>query len=630
MVFNYLSGRSEGALKSPSDVWEERAVAVHPGSSPGQAYRAPAPFGGSPAEWMWGWRSKRWKESFLILASLIVGLNAYGQTERITSFHTDLTVAPDGQLTVTEEINIYAAGVEFKRGIVRRLPLHFQDHTGKQNRVRYAIDDVQQNGAAAPYHTETEGDDFVLYVGDKDTYLDPGDYRYRITYTTKGQVGFFPTYDEIYWNVNGNGWAFYIDSISAVIHLPPTAQVKQTACYTGVMGSTENTCTDSVIDARTVRFQGRAMGYYEGLTVAVGFQKGVVAEPPPPTFLERYAVALLGGSITCLLLLYYFVTWFRFGRDPDKPTVIPLFAPPDDLSPTSVGMVMKGGFADYLITPAVIDMAVKGVVRIEEKKENVLLGLITKETYTIVKLKSGTDLPKEEQELFARMFSTGQQRYAIDGAYDPSVASMARAFKSTMESQWNAFLNKGNNVRFWFIPILSVIISFIAMLVLHNAYWGDHDVLYFIAFVVANLILFLIYIYLIKRPSEEILALRARLLGFKMYLSAAEEKQLQHFNPPTMTPEVFEKYLPYAIAFKVEKIWGDRFQDMISKALVDPNYRSSWYGGSIMNYGAFSSHMNSSFSSSMQSSSTAPSSSGGSGGGGSSGGGGGGGGGGGW
>ncbi len=154
--------------------------------------------------------------------------------------------------------------------------------------------------------------------------------------------------------------------------------------------------------------------------------------------------------------------------------------------------------------------------------------------------------------------------------------------------------------------------------------------LYIIAFVVANVILFLIYIYLIKRPSEENLALRARLLGFKMYLSAAEEKQLQHFNPPTMTPEVFEKYLPYAIAFGVEKIWGDRFQDMISKALVDPNYRSSWYGGSIMNYGAFSSHMNSSFSSSMQSSSTAPSSSGGSGGGGSSGGGGGGGGGGGW
>ena len=98
-----------------------------------------------------------------------------------------------------------------------------------------------------------------------------------------------------------------------------------------------------------------------------------------------------------------------------------------------------------------------------------------------------------------------------------------------------------------------------------------------------------------------------------------------------MTPEVFEKYLPYAIAFKVEKIWGDRFQDMIGKALIDKSYHPGWYSGSIMNYGMFSQHMNSSLSSSVRSSSTPPSSSsGGSGGGGFSGGGGGGGGGGGW
>jgi len=258
-----------------------------------------------------------------------------------------------------------------------------------------------------------------------------------------------------------------------------------------------------------------------------------------------------------------------------------------------------------------------------------LLGLITKETYTIVKVKGDPGLPKEEEVLFGRMFNTGQQRYEIDGKYDPSVASMAKAYRSSMTGQWNKFLNKGNNVGFWLIPILSVIVCGIAMIVLHTNYWGDNDAVFIVGFVVANVILFVIYRYLIKKPSVEKLALRARLQGFKMYLSAAEEKQLQHFNPPAMTPEVFEKYLPYAIAFGVEKIWGDRFQDMISKALVDPNYRSSWYGGSIMNYGAFSSHMNSSFSSSMQSSSTAPSSSG-SGGGGSSGGGGGGGGGGGW
>ncbi|HRH70206.1 MAG TPA: DUF2207 domain-containing protein [Flavobacteriales bacterium] len=565
----------------------------------------------------------------LLLASVVVVLGAHGQTEKINSWHTDLSVAPDGRLTVIEDINAHVEGIEFKRGIFRKLPLRFTDNNGRTIRVQYDVRSVEVFGATSPYHTTVEGDDLVVYIGSEGNFLDPGDYPYRITYTTKGQIGFFPDHDEIYWNVNGNGWAFAIDRISASIHLPPTAQVKQTACYTGVMGSVENACTDSILDARTVLFQGRAMDTYEGLTVAVGFQKGVVDEPPPPTLWERYAVPLVGGFITLLLLLYYFITWSRHGRDPDRPTVIPLFEPPDDLSPASVAMVMKGSEDNDQITPAMISLAVKGHLRIEEKKEDVLLGLLKKETYTIVKLKGGSGLPKEEQELLNRMFGSGQEHFVIDGTYDPSVKTMASEFRATLRHQWHGFLNKGNNVRFWWIPMLTVGVCMISMIVLHNSYWGDNDVVYIAAFLVANVIIFLLYSYLIKRPSEEKQALRSRLLGFKMYLSAAEEKQLQHFNPPAMTPEVFEKYLPYAIAFGVEQVWGDRFQRMISGSLVDPHYRSTWYGGPIGNYGSFSRSMASSLSSSVNSSSTPPSQSGGSGGG-SSGGGGGGGGGGGW
>ncbi len=565
----------------------------------------------------------------VLLVSAWLSAQLHAQTEKINTWHTDLTVAADGRITVTEAINVHVEGIEFKRGIVRRLPLRFTDPTGRTHRVEYDLQAVQVFGATSPYHTATEGDDFVVYVGSEGNLLDPGDYPYTLTYTTKGQLGFFPEHDEVYWNVNGNGWAFAVDSISALIHLPAAAQVKQTACYTGVMGSTENACIDSIIDARTVYFTGRAMGYYEGLTVAVGFQKGVVAEPPPPTFWELYAVPLLGGGITLLLLIYYVFTWVRHGRDPDAPTVIPLFEPPDGLSPASVAMVMKGSEDNDHITPAMISLGVKGHLRIEEKKEKVL-GLFTTRTYTIVKLKGGSGLPKEEQSLLHSMFGSGGDRFEIDGSYDPGVQRMASAFRSTLRSQWRGLLSAGNNLRFWWIPILTVIVCGIALLVLYSSSWGGNDGLYIVAFVVANLILFLLYQYLIRKPSVEKLALRAKLRGFKMYLNAAEEKQLQHFNPPAMTPEVFEKYLPYAIAFGVEEVWGERFQTMIDKALVDPNYRTTWYSGRVMNYGSFAHSMSSSFSSSVNSSSTPPSKSGGSGGGGSSGGGGGGGGGGGW
>ncbi|MBL8000734.1 MAG: DUF2207 domain-containing protein [Flavobacteriales bacterium] len=569
---------------------------------------------------------RRW----LLLASLVVGVQLHGQTERINAWHTDLTVEPDGQLTVTEQINVHVEGIEFKRGIVRRLPLRFTDHNGRTIRVKYDLQAVQVFGATSPYHTATEGDELVVYVGSEGNLLEPGDYPYTLTYTTKGQLGFFPDFDEVYWNVNGNGWAFSVDSISALIHLPPGAEVTRTACYTGSLGSTERACRDSIIDARTVRFTGRALGYYEGLTVAVGFPKGVVPEPPPPGFLELYAVPLVGALVTLLLLLYYFFTWVRFGRDPDAPTVIPLFEPPDGLSPASVAMVMKGSYANDQITPAMIDLAVKGFIRIDEAKEDVLLGLFSKTVYTIVKLKPGSGLPPEEQALLNSMFGSGRDSFTISGSYDPSVESMASSYRGALRDQWHDFLNKGNNWRFWGVPMLTVAVCVISMIVLHNSYLGDEDVVYIAAFLVANVFIFLLYTYLIKRPSEEKQALRSRLLGFKMYLGAAEEKQLQHFNPPTVTPEVFEHYLPYAIAFGVEEVWGERFQSMIDRALVDPNYRTTWYTGRVMNYGMFSHSMSSALSSSVQASSTPPSKSGGSGGGGFSGGGGGGGGGGGW
>lgn len=63
--------------------------------------------------------------------------------------------------------------------------------------------------------------------------------------------------------------------------------------------------------------------------------------------------------------------------------------------------------------------------------------------------------------------------------------------------------------------MLTASVCFISLIVLHNQFLGDNDVVYIAAFLVANVIMFLLYVYLIKRPSEEKQALRSRLLGFK-------------------------------------------------------------------------------------------------------------------
>ena len=127
-----------------------------------------------------------------------------------------------------------------------------------------------------------------------------------------------------------------------------------------------------------------------------------------------------------------------------------------------------------------------------------------------------------------------------------------------------------------------------------------------------------------------------RIAGFEQYLSITEEDRLNAMHPPEKTPELFERYLPHAIALGVENRWADKFAAVLAAAETDPSRQGNsfgWYSGSgnvWSNPSRFAGAMGASLASSISSASTAPGSSSGSGGGGSSGGGGGGGGGGGW
>jgi uncharacterized membrane protein YgcG len=145
--------------------------------------------------------------------------------------------------------------------------------------------------------------------------------------------------------------------------------------------------------------------------------------------------------------------------------------------------------------------------------------------------------------------------------------------------------------------------------------------------------------HLLKAPTLAGRALMDRVEGFKMFLTAVDADRLQTIARPDKTPQLFERFLPYAFALGVEHAWAEQFSQVLASAATvgaaggNASYSPSWYSGAALgsfSASAFTSSFSSSFSSAISSSSTAPGSSSGSGGGGSSGGGGGGGGGGGW
>lgn len=609
-------------------------------------------------------------------------------TEKILSFHSDIDVDKSSGLTITEDIKVHSLGDQIKRGIYRALPLS-RNLNNKNQKVKYTILSIKKNGVEEDYHDVIEDGFLKIYVGNKDIILNPGDYEYEIRYKTENQIGFFDKYDEVYWNVNGTYWDFDIDFVSAKINLPEGAKILQNSCYTGAYGSSSQNCTVKVLSDRSIEWTAADLKSNEGLTVAVGFNKGVMIPPPPPTFFEKFGI-LIGGFIVFIgLIFYYYSTWRKYGVDPEKPIVYPQFNVPENLSPASLGYLRNENFKNKYLTAAIVNLAIKGYVQIIEGEDAGILGLFSSKIFTLKKLKEADEsLPKEEINLMNTLFSDNIDTVKFDGKYDSRIERVVTNFKETLKFQHDKFLNEGNNTGKLVLPTLLITIVYMLGLYISYTIYPEAEkvvigiAVYVILFVAFILVAFLfkslswkflipipfcilfgigglisngheitessnfnicyifialaftslmIYQYLIKRPSEEKLQKKSLIEGFKMYMGAAENEQLKFHNPPQLTPQVFETLLPFAMVLGVDEIWGKKFDTLLKNMANGTEYVHSWYIGNSINHYSFGNTLNSSLTKSIQSASTQPSSSGsGSGGGGFSGGGGGGGGGGGW
>ena len=547
------------------------------------------------------------------------------EKERITRFDVALKVLENRSISVTENIDVYAGGRVIKRGITRSLPM-YRDMQGRRMKMRYHIKSIEKNGQAESWEEGEHGTDKVLYIGKSNVFLKPGHYSYRIQYTVRDQIGMFEDFDEIYWNAIGTNVRFEIDNASCQIELPKGSSVLETDAYVGRFGSQSKDFDFERNENRLMFRTTRSLEKREGFTVAASFPKGFVK---PPNIFERLGTLLFIILGTCLLIPYYIYTWWKYGIDPPTPASYPVFESPDKLSPAANGYIYKNRYKRNNLTASVINLAVKGFLKIEENENKVLF--FSSKSYDLTKLKDDyNNLPPEEAQLMRSLFA-GRDVAHIDGEYHSYIASAQSMHKSSLIDQYHDFVTKGNNAHMLIIPLLGTSLIFVISVLLLN-YYPDFDGINFRAllfFIPAAIIIFFAYQYFIKKPTEERLDLEARIKGFRMYLEVAEKDRLRLLNPPSFTPEHFEQMLPFAFALGVEHEWSEKFE----KILADMNYKPQWCNTPVI---YFSSHFNSDFTRTALRSATKPSSDGsgggfsGSGGGGFAGGGGGGGGVGGW
>jgi len=202
------------------------------------------------------------------------------RSERILDFQSWIQVHLDGSMSVTENIKVICAQQQIKRGIYRDFPTKYKDRYGNTVKVGFEVVSVLRDTNSEPYHIKDVSNGKRVYIGHKNVFLKPGIYTYTISYKTSRQLGFFEDFDELYWNVTGNGWNFVIENVEAVVELPQWAEVLQSAGYTGRYGSKGQDYSTGFDEQGNITFTTtRNLMPKEGLTIAVAWPKGIVVEP---------------------------------------------------------------------------------------------------------------------------------------------------------------------------------------------------------------------------------------------------------------------------------------------------------------------------------------------------------------
>jgi Predicted membrane protein (DUF2207) len=541
---------------------------------------------------------RRWAVVLAALAAavLVAGAPAGAQSETIHSYDVDLRVQADGSMLVTEQIE-YDFGFSPHHGIFRDIPnrLTFDNRYDRE----YPIDVLSVTaspGTPDQYETEQSGNLFRIKIGDPDTTI-TGVHSYTITYRVRGALNHFADHDELYWNATGNQWPVPIERARATVTIP--GQVQRVACFAGAFGSSL-ACDRADSGGDTASFEASNLGIYQGMSVVVGFPTGLV-QHTGPILSERWSLGRafeltpITGSAAVLLLalLLLGVGWLVWTNGRDRRAVgsvvdaafatpgqgeqaVPLlehgatpveYAPPDGILPGQMGTLIDEVANPLDVSATVVDLAVRGYLRIEEIPKQ---GLFGKPDWKLTLLKDdGTDLLPYERELVNGLFEDGRE-VLLSSLKRKFVARLAKVqtalYDDAVGRGW--FTRRPDQVRQYWIRI-GVLAVVVAGVLVYLAARFTHLGLVVLPLAIAGIVL----LFSAKRMPRRTPAgtgMVRRVFGFRTYIETAEAQEMRFQEKEN----IFSKYLSYAIVFGCTEKWARAFEQLG----MQPD-TGSWYVG---------------------------------------------------
>jgi uncharacterized protein (TIGR04222 family) len=540
----------------------------------------------------------------------------------IERFDAQIRVNRDASLDVSETIT--ARFVGSYNGLYRTIPIKYRNAQGLNWTLGVSLQSARDDrGRDLRTETSREGANIKYKV------WIPGAVNATRTlvlrYHATNGLRFFDEHDELYWNVTGDQWELPIEAVTAEITLPAGATGVHAIAFNGIYGSTARDGRVTVDGPVLQIVMPRPLEYHEGLTAVVGWDKGLVTAPTVSDRALETATSNWPLLIPIPVFLLAFWRWQRSGRDPRRRPIAVQYEPPARVSPAEAGTLLDNSADMRDITATLVDLAVRGYLRIEEQQNPKLLGLFGGGTsYTLHRLKTADGLAPHEQAVFGGIFSLHGDHVRLDELKDEFYRQLSpiRDAIFTQLKGSGFYQNRPDKVKqTWFGFTVGV-----ALLIgVGGTYLSTLTQLTPVPFVIAAVVsAIIVAIFAQIMPARTEAGTRAleHVLGFEEFLRRVESDNLK---PIILDhPEMFDKYLPYAMAFGVERQFARAFEGIYTEP-------PQWYvGPSVMNFnvGHFSTSMShlSTVAATTMSSTPRSSSGSGFGGGGSSGGGGGGGG----
>lgn len=500
--------------------------------------------------------------------------------EQITGFAVDANLRADSTLDVVETID-YDFGSLDKHGIYRDIPLVYTDDLNHEFRPDATFTSATQDGLTATV-SETRSDrQLSLKLGDAGRTI-TGVHRYQIRYSLHPIIQPGSGHDVLKFNATGNGWTVPILATSVHIKLPVGVTALASNCFTGAAGSKDSNCSvasvGQTIDARS----SQTLLSGEGLSVFADLPTGAINgylqpySPPKPNSLVLLAPLLAGlfvlGGFIQMIMTALAERSLRKSR-----TIVAQYDAPDTLRPAELGLLTDNKSGMPEITATLIDLAVRGHLRIEQTHKK---DLFHAAAYTFHRLQNGDSLEPFEQKLIDALFG-GKDTVELKNVDRTDMASAVTEIQIQVGDRMKNrgwYFKSPSNWR-WGLPAMLLGIAFFGLQIPIGIYASSGTLTGALLVFAGSLVsvgLSVAAIYLLRSPSGMTPAGAdewAKVRGFKEYLTVAEKDRLKFSDAPDKTPERFNKLLPFAVALGVEEEWAKQFEG------IDVAPATGWYSG---------------------------------------------------